>query len=127
MADYVMPRIQFRKDAEGNFVPLNPRSIYDSLSDTYLLFLYGAPEPSISLDVTDSLYALLDPETEDLIGIQIEAFAEAYIPQHPWLQPHAQTSENSSRSEAGHERNEHRDLAIYLVGALMTEGSLATA
>jgi hypothetical protein len=40
------------------------------------VFFYGKPEPSISVDVTDIVYAMLDPETEDLIGIQTEAFTK---------------------------------------------------
>ena len=131
MASYVMPRIHFRQSSDGQPMPINPKSHYDRTSDTYFVFLYGAPEPSISLDVTDTMYALLDPETEDLIGIQIEAFQQKYVPAHPWVAPLLdrfgkasadEDTENSDAEIASH----HRAIANYMVGALMTEGSLAT-
>ena len=126
MAEYVMPRIHFRKGAAGRPLPMNPIHHYDSVSDTYFIFFYGAMEPSISVDVTDTMYALLDPESDDLIGIQIEAFIRTYLPQHPWLGPFTAVLTSPSKPANEEEHNQHRGLASYFVGSLMTEGSLAT-
>jgi hypothetical protein len=106
---------------------MNPKGHYDSVSDTYFIFFYGEPEPSISLDVSETMYALLDPETEDLIGIQIEAYTSVYVPQHPWLEPYVDVLTGRSASPHHAEQVEQRDLANYLIGSLITEGSLTTA
>jgi hypothetical protein len=127
MAEYDMPRIHFRRGPDGRPLPLAPRINFDPESDTLFIFFYGKPEPSISVDVTDTMYALLAPETDDLIGIQTEAFTKGYVSQHPWLQPFVEMLVNPSSSPYEHEQDEHRDLASYFVGSLMTEGSLATA
>lgn len=132
MAEYVMPRVHFRQHSDGRPIPMNPTSHYDELSDTYFIFFYGAPEPSISVDVTETMYAMLDAETEDLIGIQIEAFRRKYIPAHPWLEPLFEEYVKSSESVINGATDRRlvdsdRALATYMVGALMTEGSLTTS
>jgi hypothetical protein len=129
MAGYVMPRIHFRHGQDGKAVPMTPRSHYDSVSDTYFIFFYGEPEPSISLDVTKTMYALLDPDTDDLIGIQIEAFLTSYVPDNPWVAPlverRMQSTDDAICEDHGSE--DFRALANYFVGSLMTEGNLSTA
>lgn len=127
MADALMPEIfHLRRDPRGRLLPLDPRVHYDEVSDTLFVFFYGGPEPSISVDVTDTMYAMVDPDTAELIGIQTEAFTKVYVHQHPWLKPFVEILVNPSASGYEQEPAEHRDLASYFVGSLMTEGSLAT-
>lgn len=128
MADFVMPRVKFRRDPSGQFVPINPSIMYDEVSDTLLVFFYGSPEPSVSVDVSNTMYAMLDPDTEELIGLQIEAFKKAYLPEHPWLEPliryEGQPSEPGSDVSPEQKRNEQRALTTYMIGSLVTESSL---
>lgn len=127
MANTLTPEtFQLRRDPSGRLLALDPKVHYDQISDTLFVFFYGGPEPSISVDVTDTLYAMVDPNTAELIGIQTEAFTKVYVHQHPWLKPFVEILVNPSSSPYEQEPAEHRDLASYFVGSLMTEGSLAT-
>jgi hypothetical protein len=128
MADQLIPEVfRLRRDASGRPIPLTPRIEFDHVSDTLYIFLYGEPVPSVSVDVTNTVYAMIDPETEELIGIQTEAFTRSYVPQHPWLKPFVEILTNPSDSPYEHKPDEHRDLASYFVGSLVTEGSLTAA
>ena len=47
---------------------------YDRPSDTLYLYFEGQPPPAVSIVVSDELLYLVDPVTERVVGLQIEAF-----------------------------------------------------
>jgi len=70
----------FRWDA------LDPAKIvisYDRSSDTLLIHLFGRGRPSISVPIERYLYAMVDPESEKIIGVHIEGFLAQAVPEHP--------------------------------------------
>lgn len=56
---------------------------YDRLSDTLLIHLFGRRRPSVSVPADRYLYALVDPESEQIIGIHIEGFLAQAVKEHP--------------------------------------------
>jgi hypothetical protein len=56
---------------------------YDRPSDTLLVHLFGRGRPSISVPIDRYLYVMVDPDTEDVIGIHIEGFLAQAVPEHP--------------------------------------------
>jgi hypothetical protein len=65
-----------------DFKPLDLRSVnpswieisFDRRSDTLLIHLFGRDRDSISVPIAKYLYLLVDPETEQVIGLHIEGF-----------------------------------------------------
>lgn len=55
---------------------------YDRPSDTLLVHLFGRSLPSVSVPVERYLYALVDPESEQIIGIHIEGFLTQAVKEH---------------------------------------------
>jgi hypothetical protein len=47
---------------------------FDRRSDTLLIHLFGRDRDTISVPVAKYLYVLVDPETEQVIGVHIEGF-----------------------------------------------------
>lgn len=67
--------------AESEFAPWVK---YNPLTDTLLIYFYGKPEPAINIDIENStLYLMVDPETDALLGVHIQAFVSPYLPEHP--------------------------------------------
>src|SRR3712207_3966934 len=56
---------------------------YDRPSDTLLVHLAGRGRPSISVPVDRYLYVMVDPDTEEVIGIHIEGFLAQAVKEHP--------------------------------------------
>ena len=71
----------FRWDS---IVPENVVIYYDRTSDTLLVHLFGRRRPSISVPIERYLYAMVDPESEQIIGIHIEGFLGQAVKEHPW-------------------------------------------
>lgn len=66
---------------------IDPETIvisYDRRSDTLLVQLFGRGRSSISVPVERYLYAMVDPESEQIIGIHIEGFLSQAVKEHPW-------------------------------------------
>ena len=47
---------------------------FDRLSDTLYWDFYGEPRPAISYPLTDHVLYSVDPETEAVVGLQIDGF-----------------------------------------------------
>ena len=67
---------------------------YDRASDTLMVHFYGRGRPAVSVPspqpvARDFVFLRFDPETDELVGVQIEDFLDLYVPQHPesldWL------------------------------------------
>ncbi|MDQ2651498.1 MAG: hypothetical protein M3Z20_00510 [Chloroflexota bacterium] len=56
---------------------------YDRTSDTLLIHLFGRRQPSVSMPIEGHLYALVDPESERIVGIHIERFLAQAVKEHP--------------------------------------------
>lgn len=56
---------------------------YDRRSDTLLVHLFGRGRPSVSVPIRRYLYAMVDPDSEEIIGIHIEGFLSQAVKEHP--------------------------------------------
>lgn len=70
---------------------LDPRNIviaYDRPSDTLVVHFYGRGRPAVSVPSPrdldrDFLYMRFDPDTDQLVGFEIEDFLDLYVSEHP--------------------------------------------
>ena len=63
---------------------------YDDVSDTLTLYLFGLQHPSKVFHTNDFFDLLIDPETEEIVGYQIEGFLTYVVYKEPWLLAHAE-------------------------------------
>ena len=56
---------------------------YDRPSDTLLVHLFGRGRSSVSVPVDGYLSVMIDPESEEIIGIHIEGFLAQAVKAHP--------------------------------------------
>jgi hypothetical protein len=56
---------------------------YDRPSDTLLVHLFGRGRSSISVPVDRYLYVMVDPDSEETIGIHVEGFLAQAVKEHP--------------------------------------------
>ena len=65
------------------------RFTYDRPSDTLYVDFYGKARPASSepLDVGDRdyLFVRVDPQTDEVVGVQIESFLAYAVKQHPYF------------------------------------------
>lgn len=65
------------------------RLTYDRATDTLFVDFYGEARPAASIPLDrgdrDYVYARIDPETDAVVGLQIEHFLSYAIEQHPEL------------------------------------------
>lgn len=85
-------------DPNEDFVPreLHPKPIrldaidpenvvisFDRRSDTLLVHLFGRGRGSVSVPVSDYLYVMVDPDTEEPLGIHVEGFLSRAVKEIP--------------------------------------------
>lgn len=58
---------------------------YDDVTDTLLVNLDGTARPAISVVVDEHAYVRVDPETNDVLGFQIEEFLSTVVIEKPQL------------------------------------------
>jgi len=58
---------------------------FDRLSDTLYWDFYGEPRAAIAVPVTDHVLYSVDPETEAVVGFQIEGFLARFVYEAPAL------------------------------------------
>jgi hypothetical protein len=56
---------------------------YDLPSDTLIMHLFGRGRGSVSVPIDRYLYVMVDPDTEEIIGIHIEGFLAQAVKEHP--------------------------------------------
>jgi hypothetical protein len=67
-------RIDVKPLVLGSLDPARIQISFDHRSDTLLIHLFGRDRDTISVPVAKYLYVLVDPETEQVIGVHIEGF-----------------------------------------------------
>lgn len=80
------PVLRALKPKPVQWEAVDPCSIvisYDGPSDTLLIHLFGRGRPAVSAPVARYLYALVDPESEQIVGIHIEGFLAQAVKEHP--------------------------------------------
>lgn len=56
---------------------------YDRRSDTLLVHLFGKGRESVSVQATPHLFLMTDPETEEVVGLQVEGFLARVVEDLP--------------------------------------------
>lgn len=73
----------------GSLPSQQARFTYDGPSDTLFVDLYGEPRAAASIPLDrgdrDYLFLRVDPQTEEVVGLQIEHFLTYAVAQHPEL------------------------------------------
>ena len=67
---------------------LDARSVdvsYDAPSDTLLVHLFGREAPSVAVYDGDYWFWLVNPDTEEVVGVQVEEFLSSAVVDHPYL------------------------------------------
>lgn len=75
----IQPRPFLWEDVDSNRVAIS----YDCPSDTLLIHLFGRHQPSVSVPIARYLYALVDPESEQIVGVHVEGFLAQAVKEHP--------------------------------------------
>lgn len=68
-------RIELHPNALPRIEDLDPKKLvlaYDSVSDTLFLHFYGRGRPAVSIEVAEDVFYRVDPETRDVVSIQVE-------------------------------------------------------
>ena len=58
---------------------------YDEDTDTLIMYLAGEPQPAVSVNVDANHFLLVDPETQIVVGVQIEGFMRTVVVNDPFL------------------------------------------
>ncbi len=70
---------------EGDVDPRQVVLSYDRPSDTVLIFLFGRERRSVVVGHTDYTFLLVDPGTNEFVGLQIEDFLACAVKDDPRL------------------------------------------
>lgn len=73
------PKLPILADLDGSRFALE----FDRLSDTLYWDFYGEPRSAIAVPVTDHVLYSVDPETEGVVGLQIEGFLAHFVSEAP--------------------------------------------
>ena len=122
--------VLMRRSRNGASVVFMPWIKYSPLTDTLLLYFYGGPEPAVNLDVEGtSLYLMTKPDTNELVGVHIQAFAKRFLSEHPYFRQMEAVQRLVSNTDAlaetsASEDDFSRSLAEMVVGNLVLEHGL---
>lgn len=78
-------KLELRADISSPIDLRKIEMIYDRPSDTFSFLFYGRGRPSVVIGDGDPISSLADPETGELLGIQIEDFFAFAAVEHPQL------------------------------------------
>lgn len=128
-----MDEMRFRLGHQkGERDEVAPFFSYDDLADTLMVYFYGKPEPAISVPVEGSPYFYLrvDPESGEILGLQIEAFATKFIQEHPEFVDFIDTLDIPERAFEAIDRSDVRRrrpwaVANMMLGSMMADRELA--
>jgi hypothetical protein len=59
---------------------------YDADTDSMIMYLTGKPVRGVHVYLHDDIYAIVDPETQHVVGMHVEAWERSFVPAHPDLQ-----------------------------------------
>lgn len=84
MASKEIVKITPKPPKAEDFERMNPALRYNRVSDTLMIYLYGAPEAAISVDAGDDYtYLRVHPESHEIVGLQIEHFLSELVHEVP--------------------------------------------
>ncbi len=66
---------------------ISPDIRYASVIDSVFVYLYGADRPAVGLVMDSNLTVMVDPETDKLLGFEIDHFLAEAVIAHPSLEP----------------------------------------
>jgi hypothetical protein len=55
---------------------------YDQETDSMIVYLTGKPVRGIHVWLQDGVYVIVDPATEKVVGMQVEAWEKSFVPAH---------------------------------------------
>jgi hypothetical protein len=55
---------------------------YDQETDSMVVYLTGKPVRGIHVWLQNGVYAIVDPGTEKVVGMQVEAWEQSFVPAH---------------------------------------------
>lgn len=70
---------------------------YDALSDMMIVHFHRPPRPGVAVQKVGDLFYRVDPETQAVVGFQIEYFLNRAILEHPGLLSVAQVANIDAR------------------------------
>lgn len=85
MAMKELPSLKPRMPRVEDLDPERLAFSYDDETDTLFVHFYGEPLPAVSVEVQDDAFVRVDPVTEEVVGLQIEAFLTRAVLEHPSL------------------------------------------
>ncbi len=56
---------------------------YDEESDTLMLSFYTPVRPAVTVEFGETVAYRVDPETQEVVGLQVDAFLTQYVYDHP--------------------------------------------
>lgn len=89
---------------------INKMLSYDCIyhdNEDVLFFCPANPKPATSFDWNGELWFRIDPQTEEIVGIEIENFEKVFIKKHPELAP----VWNTVKPSCWHKVNKRKDNA----------------
>ena len=98
-----------------DFATVDPRNVvaeYDRESDTLIVQLFGKGRPAVILHTGKLIDYWLDPETYDIIGLQVEGYLTHAVEQLPLLLDLAEFASISSEEVAAVRRRLSRERGI---------------
>lgn len=62
--------------------PTNVWANYDAETDSMIIYLTGKPVRGIQVYLHDNIYAIVDPASQQVIGMYVEAWERSFVPAH---------------------------------------------
>ncbi|MBM4463897.1 MAG: DUF2283 domain-containing protein [Chloroflexi bacterium] len=72
--------------------------VYYDKDDTFCIYS-GSPRPAVSFDINGEVWLRIDPDSGDIIGLEIEDFESIFLKRHPELSPAWQQAKPYCRSK----------------------------
>ncbi len=66
--------------------PSNVWANYDAETDSMIMYLTGKPVRGVHVYLHDDVYAIVDPDTQHVVGMYVEAWERSFVPTHPDIQ-----------------------------------------
>ncbi len=66
--------------------PTNVWANYDAETDSMILYLTGKPVRGVQVYLRDDIYAIIDPDTYNVVGMYVEAWERSFVPAYPDVQ-----------------------------------------
>ena len=112
------PRVPELEEVDINNVEFR----YTKGTDTAFVHWFGRERHAIILDIDDHISVRIDPATQDIVGLQIEAFMEWFVVEHPEFLPVAeQFGVDPMDIEAARRKIEPQRAKVAALGSLLDQ------